>query len=49
MNRSASYGIFCCVKHGKQVKLEELEGSSFAYKDCRSEFGLGFFHPKTSS
>lgn len=38
MNRWASHGIFRCVKHGKQVKLEELEGSSFAYKDCHSEF-----------
>lgn len=47
MNRWAAYGIFCCVKHGKQVKLEELEGSSFAYKDCHSEFGCSFFTQKS--
>jgi len=49
MNRWASYGIFCCVKHGKQVKLEKLGGSSFVYKDCHSEsVFLFFFQPETS-
>lgn len=37
------WDFFCCIRHGKQVKLEKLEGSSFAYKSCHSESGFFLF------